>query len=82
MTRNVELGRKYVVRSQISGKAREVEAVEIRSNRVLIVYGDNDKTGIVTRWRLHNPSSLVLTDQETFEPTAELSAMLDKLLGG
>jgi hypothetical protein len=77
--KSIEIGKAYVKRSALTGKARSVLATEIRGERIVCIAEDNGKTLIVQRCRLH-AASIVSTDQHTAKPSTELEARLDELL--
>jgi hypothetical protein len=76
---NIEHGKTYVKRSQVSGKARSFRAIETRGTKIVCIADDNGKTVIVSRFRLH-ADSRVLVDNETMAVSPELSAALDRFL--
>lgn len=79
MVRHIEIGKPYVKRSSISGKARRVIPIENKGEKIVVICDDNGKKLIVSRWRLHN-DSIVSTDSPTFAPSDDLAEQLDKLL--
>ena len=76
--RKIELGKAYVKRSGLTGKARKVIPTVDLGERVEAIADDNGTTIIVRKSRLYADSQTVA--QNSLPVSAELSAMLDKYL--
>lgn len=77
--RKIELGRAYVKRSGLTGKARRVIASRDLGDRVEARADDNGTTIIVRKSRLYADSQTSAAD--SLPVSAELSSLLDRYLG-
>jgi hypothetical protein len=79
VARNIEIGKAYVKRSGLTGKARKVIASRELGQRVECIADDNGTTIIIRKSRLYAES--IASADDTIPVSAELSRLLDKYLG-
>ena len=77
--RKIELGKAYVKRSGLTGKARKVIPTVDLGERVEAIADDNGTTIIVRKSRLYADSQTSAVD--SLPVSAELSELLDRYLG-